>query len=554
MKDIQQRYGFSTHFPKDLKHDFNAAIQYIDAVFPLSPIVGGVYQNDDGSWDMEALNRGLEKYGRMQRNFTPGQSFVYQLLHLWEPSIHGYTQDDFYRFVDFVHETIEHFSQHERRYEVLKNFANIFQHSDTSWRFVAASLQKEVNVAFLLPKTADIVWGYDTTVQSSQDLFVHFQQNTEEFINSQKHSNRNFLYFSLISDMTNPLAHVLKHNMALSWDDFVKTLEGKPLKLNYIRAIELNEFFNTAADDETFQHFLDNNTEYQQHVWSLTFRRLSQHSSDLIESLIKYDMPKFLNLEEQYKNGTGVQKLLASLTKEQYIELYTHYTKKPSIVRTDAKSQTLKYVQEFLDEFFKEESFLDSVKTLEPKEARRKLLELIMSTDSDELIHIADAVGVFHLRHDTYRGPEALLEMFFSNYHSGMQFTDENFASLVLFSVLYGNDGKNFQDFSMIDMMFFAHALIDNRHFVHDKSAVDNTVTMMAKAVLEGKVAAHGVIAFIVEAMKNDAEVPVVHDMEDITNYLHGENPVEWVMPLFQTRKRAIKLPPLVAAIDESRR
>lgn len=462
---------------------------------------------------------------------------MHNLAMSWMNPCDGYTTEDFLKFATRLKDQLDHIMQQdvsEQQHMINnKTIVDTMLEKWGNWRLFAMLASEDGDHAILLPKTSS-TYDFGSFASSGEELLERLQQNYKNFFNPRKKlfpKGRNILLETLVQPSKR-----LHTN-----DSRFRT--SRKRKFGYFRAIEMNEFLHTGDDGQTFGDYLQKNTEYMQYIQNFDFR---DHSA-LSTTIANYtaDVPLFLDCASMDQLGVQAQKIVLGLTKEEYIELYTNPHKKSGLVRTDKKSLTLKYIKGFLAEFFAEETVLDTVESLPVEDATAKLFQVIMQADSHSVIQLSKN------RNSSYTSnPAIALKKFLEDFWFVDVFKQGYYMPLIGFSILYGEEGEVFQDFSMLDMMFFAHAMKNPEHFAADNMEAESALNILMTAVLEDRLSARGAIQFIVLGMQDRKNVSVLQkdDVDIVASFMNNADdiPEEWIMASVKTKKRRIQLPEFV--------
>lgn len=137
------------------------------------------------------------------------------------------------------------------------------------------------------------------------------------------------------------------------------------------RIIEINEFLHKGTAGQTFEEFLNSNTEYEENCKKLLLKKYSPVS----ETLISYQAPTFLSFGP--KVSQKARKLLLELEHNDFVKVID-YKNNPLMSARDSKATTHEFVKLFIDTALGKIT-LAEVKELDPKEISNHIILAYMA-------------------------------------------------------------------------------------------------------------------------------------------------------------------------------
>lgn len=452
------------------------------------------------------------------------------VLSHWTPPLDGYDDQDYVQFVQVVQQqtaaVVKQVGYHptDDEVEVLRKLAKtVFAMNVKNWRAHALSFMGHPTTRPLAPKVGeDIVYG--APVSTVKEL--HQRVNRA-------------------GALVEPL---LKYHLAKLFLDPYATdfMYGRKhvRHFGYIRALEMNAFLHEGAPGQTLGEFLEQ-ASVATTIKNLTLEQHSPLTTVLYPGVLFDPIPVFMNFDAADKIGVRTKDIMLNLTKEQWTELYKNPQKKPDLVRTDAKSNTLKYVEGFLEGFFQASTPLDSFPVMDRSAADMAVFIMLLGGDTKryeqvvQSLHEQPVGRLKHRRKGREMGADIALDLFLNLISLPRIF--DNSEALLVFSILHKHDA--FDEFDMLDRMLFVKALESPRMFARDNGTVDSALSLLALAVVEDRLSARLMVKMMVEGIKYPKKVPIIYDEESVELVKRLEEaPPEWVMPLFELRVREQKI------------
>lgn len=532
---------YEGYLPKTL-FDFVATTMQI----PVYEVIDHRYVHDEEVFftiaDSDFQEQGVTEVAYGSRDFRLQErnlriNIAKRLLSLWKGNEDGYTEHDYEQFVHRVNQQVDHIIKswdgqgaiHKTQFMSIYN--SIFDNTSTvySWRYSALRMMENADIAVLLPRTFDVSYGtladsieelQDRSMAAKAILRVRCKNDTSAY----RAKLLNMFDIAAVNETTGNLQK--KRNFGL------------------FRHIELNEFFQHGTADQTLEDFLTNTPWIEDRVKSLMVHDYGETTAVLNQELLFIEvLPFFMRLYDFMNMPVGVQKILLTLTRDQLYEMYENPRKRPEIVRTDVKSRTKKYVEEFIQGFFEEESHVVSYDTTR-KDCDEKLFQLILSGDMTSYFvarhYLPTHQGIVF--YDTTTVPAQRIIMdFFEDMDITSIFLED--SKRFVFQVFYQHGG--FENRSMVDMMLIAYCFRTPKLFAQDTGSAQGVLTILANEVLQDKMNAHTAVTFILDAATYSGDVvPLVtkEALENIAQYV-GYNPAEWYMPLITLQDRTIQQP-----------
>lgn len=486
-----------------------------------------------------------------QKNFLfLRQAAAQRVLDLWHGTEDGYTYADFEQFMHRVVAQIDHIEQSwdgvretvsDQYFMML--YEGIFGHREgncysvsgvipRTWRYVALRLMESPDPAIMGPSTGNII-SYGSlapTMETVSDRGV----NASAFM----HVGYDYDHFAIHA--------TIQEFFSYPHCDRVTGNLTMPRNTGLLRHIEMNEFLHHGEPEQTLEDFLAHTPWLTDRVRELRVHDYGDTTAILTQNKENYQtLPYFLRFYDTFNMPLGVQKIVLNLTRDQWYALYQNPAKRPSILRTDAKSRSKNFVEGYLAAFFDEGDRLEDY-LIDAQECQELVMETVLH--GDMATYFAARTVNAPSRRGTPRpgASNAVHEMlmaFLQDVYRGGGLIFMRRDKTAFFNLLHQYDG--FQGRSMAARMILMYCLDTPELFSYDTGGAESAITVLGNAILSHDISARTAAQFILHAATNDMKrVPVVdktalHIMKQHT----GTTPVAWYMELLDMRERQNVLP-----------